>query len=372
MSESAPDASVTGTDPSASAGDSPRPCPNCGAPRKDRFCAKCGQNDRDYMRGFWLVAWEFVKETAELDSKVFRSLASLFFKPGSLSKEFTQNRRASFTSPVRLYLAASLVFFLVLSASAGRWWSSAVQQIELADEFVAAADGNLPDSIGEVLSRRTGGSFEVSAPAGSRASEEEQLDSAKLAALKARLSPERIQKVDDILNRPGASVAKMVVDGALLDELPDLGEQQSGLLEWFYEHWVRIVIDLFHSPQDFLQEAIENLPVAMFCLLPIFALILALCHLRKKRYFVAHLVFGMHVHSFAFLTLAAAMLLPGGVIGSWLKVLLITLIPVYVLIALRRFYEESWISTLIKGCIAWGLYSFVLFPGLMLASFVRM
>ena len=90
-------------------------CLNCGDARSGRYCAQCGQNDRNYMRALLPMLWELIREAFEVDSRVPRTLGLLFVVPGSLSREFSVNRRARYSSPVRLYLFASFVFFLVLS-----------------------------------------------------------------------------------------------------------------------------------------------------------------------------------------------------------------------------------------------------------------
>ena len=140
---------------------------------------------------------------------------------------------------------------------------------------------------------------------------------------------------------------------------------------WLTRYGRGLLIDLFHDPRAFLQEAIGNLPIAMFFLLPVFAMILGVCYSRRKRFFVEHLVFGMHIHTFVFLMLAAALLVPGEATGNWVKLFLILVSPLYVLIAMRRFYGEGWRWTLFKAFVVWNLYSFVLFPGLALALFIR-
>ena len=391
-------------------------CPNCGSDRHDRFCSRCGQNDRDYMRGAWSVVYELVREVFQVDSRLFRTLASLLFKPGHLSSEFSRNRRATYTSPVRLYLFTSFLFFLVLSISAGGWLSNldlsdgdlqgdvgsdpgaADSALAAADSVLAAvdsalADRGLPAGLGlgalvdSVLAegRPAAGAPADSAladgaPAGPasapaapaeaqmRAGAEQErrpVDPAQLAALKAQLRPEHARRVDDILGRPDESVGKQVVGGlvASADTVEPGG--------WLGRYGRGLVIDLFHDPQAFLQQAIGNLPIAMFFLLPVFAMILAVCYFRRKRFFVEHLVFGMHIHTFAFLMLAAALLVPGEATGNWVKLFLVVVSPFYVLIAIRRFYGEGWGWTLVKGFVVWSLYSFVLFPGLALAFLIR-
>lgn len=415
-------------------------CPNCGSNRPDRFCSHCGQNDRDYMRGVWSVVNEFIGEMFELDSRLFRTLKSLLFKPGHLSSEFSRNRRAAYMSPVRLYLFTSFLFFLVLSISAGGWLSNldmsdAELQMDAGDDQVnpdsarAVADSvlavvdsvfaerGLPAGLGigalvdSVLADREPAADEpadsaladeepaADAPADDRpadgaedraiapgaatgadmpaaegdtasASEPEgpAVDSARLEAFKARLRPEHARKVDDVMGRPGEPVAKQVVRGlAASSDAPE----STGWRAWLVRYTRGLVIDLFHSPEDFLQQAIGNVPIAMFFLLPVFAMIVGVCYLRKKRFFVEHLVFGMHIHTFVFLMLAAALLVPGETTGNWVKLFFVAVSPLYVLIAMRRFYGDKWRWTLVKGFVVWNLYSFVLIPGLLLAFLIR-
>jgi hypothetical protein len=395
-------------------------CPNCGSIRPDRFCSHCGQNDRNYMRGAWSVVYEFFREMFELDSRLFRTLRSLLFRPGHLSSEFSRNRRAAYMSPVRLYLFTSFLFFLVLSISAGGWlrnldMSDAELQMNagddpaaadsaraVADSVLAAVDSVLVDRglpaglrlaplVDSVLADSAlaadapaDSTLADGAPAGPAgepaavpearvgAGDEqggEAVDSVQLAALKARLLPEHARKVDDIVGRPGEPLAKKVVRGLAGSVDPD--ERASGVPGWLSRYGRSLLIDLFHDPRAFLQQAIGNLPIAMFFLLPVFAMILGVCYFRRKRFFVEHLVFGMHIHTFLFLMLAAALLVPGETTGNWVKLSLVLVSPLYVLIAMRRFYGEGWGRTLIKGFVVWNLYSFALFPGLMLAFLIR-
>ncbi|MCY3704464.1 MAG: DUF3667 domain-containing protein [Gammaproteobacteria bacterium] len=346
------------------------------------------------MRGLWSVVLEVFREMFELDSRLFRTLKSLLFKPGHLSSEFSRNRRAAYMSPVRLYLFISFVFFLVLSISAGGWLrnldlsdadvqmggsgddpAAADSALAVTDSVLAAVDSALAD---RGLPAGLGlGAFVDSVLADSTLTADTRADSAvgqaidpvQLEALKARLLPEHARKVDDILGRPGNPPAKQVVRGLAGSVDPD--ERASGVPAWLIRYGRGLLIDLFHDPRAFLQEAIGNLPIAMFFLLPVFAMILGVCYLRRKRFFVEHLVFGMHIHTFVFLMATTALLVPGEGAGNWVQLFLVVVSPLYVLIAMRRFYGEGWGRTLVKGFVVWNLYSFVLFPGLALALFIR-
>ena len=81
---------------------------------------------------------DLVKEAFELDGRLLQSLKLLLFQPGALAREFSANRRASYVSPVRLYLFSSLMFFAVLSLTVEFEGIPATAEIENASDVEAA------------------------------------------------------------------------------------------------------------------------------------------------------------------------------------------------------------------------------------------
>ena len=66
--------------------------------------------------------WHFLREATEdlthADSRLWRTIAALLFKPGFLTREFLDGRRARYLPPVRLYLVLSVLFFLTAGSGA--------------------------------------------------------------------------------------------------------------------------------------------------------------------------------------------------------------------------------------------------------------
>ncbi|MFK7886780.1 MAG: DUF3667 domain-containing protein, partial [Gammaproteobacteria bacterium] len=54
-------------------------------------------------------------ETFDLDGRAARTVATLLLRPGVLTARFLSGHRREYTSPVRLYLVVSLLFFLVVA-----------------------------------------------------------------------------------------------------------------------------------------------------------------------------------------------------------------------------------------------------------------
>lgn len=90
-------------------------CRNCDAALVGPYCSECGQRARDPARPLWEILREFVIESLVLDGRLTRTLGMLLRHPGRLSAEFRHGRRARYTSPLRLYLATSLLCFSVFA-----------------------------------------------------------------------------------------------------------------------------------------------------------------------------------------------------------------------------------------------------------------
>jgi hypothetical protein len=93
----------------------PAHCKNCGAALTGRFCASCSQAADVHVPTTWELVHEFLEGLTHSDSRLWRTLTYLWFKPGKLTQEFIAGRRIAYLPPFRLYLILSIVFFLIAS-----------------------------------------------------------------------------------------------------------------------------------------------------------------------------------------------------------------------------------------------------------------
>ena len=305
-------------------------CANCGNERSLSFCPHCGQSDRDYMRTLPSLVSELLRETFELDSRMFRTLKLLVLRPGELSAEFSRNRRASYSSPIRLYLFFSLLFFFVLSLS------------------------TKPEPRGEE-------------PRVVSFDSEKAAETTDLAALQAALSPQRREKLDEILSRESNSGARAVA--YVLARWANERQNNLNEVEKFY---VSQGVDWLHTPQLAAERLENNLPISMFFMLPVFALLLAIFYRKKRRFYVEHLVFSIHVHvvTFALFTLMA--LLPEAMVGDLLALILFLVLAAYHFTALLRYYGDGPVLTTVKWVCLTTTYAIMLIPGFLLVVFVTL
>lgn len=92
-------------------------CANCFArlPARQRFCGDCGQEARLHAPTLREFAHEYASHYVALDGGVlWRSLGLLLFRPGQLALEYFRGRRRRHVGPLRLYLTASILFFVFL------------------------------------------------------------------------------------------------------------------------------------------------------------------------------------------------------------------------------------------------------------------
>lgn len=96
-----------------SASESSVRCRNCGATLQGSYCHACGQRWWP-ERSLRYLARHAVEEAFSLDGRLARTLHLLLVRPGLLTRAYLQGRRTRFTPPLRLFIAASIVFFGVL------------------------------------------------------------------------------------------------------------------------------------------------------------------------------------------------------------------------------------------------------------------
>jgi hypothetical protein len=87
-------------------------CANCGTELAGEYCQSCGQHLLDNpslaIRPF---IRQFTRELLHLDFKTVHTLVALF-RPGFLTKEFLDGRRARYLTPLRLYFLSAAIFFV--------------------------------------------------------------------------------------------------------------------------------------------------------------------------------------------------------------------------------------------------------------------
>jgi hypothetical protein len=90
------------------------PCANCGTEVNGRFCANCGQPGHVHRTlGHFLE--EAIHGVFHFDTRAWRTLPMLAFRPGTLTRRYTMGERSRFISPVALFLFTVFMMFLAFA-----------------------------------------------------------------------------------------------------------------------------------------------------------------------------------------------------------------------------------------------------------------
>ena len=93
---------------------SPTHCANCGALLADRYCGRCGQDSQVSLSlGHFLH--EVVEGLFHVDSRFWRTLRTLFMRPGVITEQYLAGKRNSYSPPFRSYLVISILYFVLAS-----------------------------------------------------------------------------------------------------------------------------------------------------------------------------------------------------------------------------------------------------------------
>ena len=288
-------------------------CANCGARISGNYCANCGQETALALPSAGIFLREAAGRYVAFDGRMWRSLHALVLRPGFLTREYFAGRRRRYVRPARLFVALSIAFFAVL-----RLASQGPEILDRKPPGVPAAGE--PQAATKPADRRSDG-FDIRIDESNRL----RIDTGG----RAWLGPlaERLEAFDRL---PGEERARQIRTGML-----------------------------------------RNAPYAAVALLPLFALLLKLLyagsgrrHPARPQRYAAHLVFGAHLHAFAFL---AAMLYALVHVSAIRAVIAVWMIA-YALIAMKVVYGGRWPGVVLRALVI--ALAYLLFFSLAVAALV--
>lgn len=319
---------TTPTEPAAS---TPVPstgkCENCGAPLYGKFCYACGQPVHGLVRHFGSIMSDVADSLLNIDERLFRTMGPLYLRPGKLTLDYFDGKRARYVTPFRLvfFLAIFAFFAIQLTVRAGyteldkglkvTTSSSAAPKVSIgpvpteAESNNAFADGNIAINDKVVWNR----------------------DSKPLA----------------VNWLPATAVAW------LNDRIGNAQQQLHAMNEGSFA-------EQQNARRKFTLGMFSAAPTVLFLLLPLFALLLKIFYIFKKRLYMEHLIVAMHSHAFLMLSMLVLvgiaalrhLLVPH---AGWLKIPLYLVtaaawlwVFVYLWLMQKRVYRQGWFMTNVK------------------------
>ena len=391
-------------------------CENCGAPLTGEFCAKCGQHAIDYRRSLFRVLIDAADSFLNWDTKFLKSLGLLLVKPWKLTNDFNAGRRARYVHPLRLYLLASIAFFLLARTvnlqTKGPVDLSAEDRVEL-----AASLGKLtgPDSILSPEQREKVDAARAKLSQGEGALTEAERDEIKEAfgaflksSLRKGFKPEERAKLKSAIERipeapeltptvtpadqsfpaapadpPGTVTPTATPKPKKKNEPIHFTVGKADEVKTPFEAWIegRIKEKVGEDGTKsglFLDTLRSNIPAMMLCCIPLFAFVLKILYFTKRRFYVEHLVYALHIHTFLYMSVIVTSLLVMGA-NRWLpglSGLIVGLFPfaifVQIFLSIRRVYGQGWFFSAFKFLLGGIVYFVILVVGVGATAFITL
>jgi len=371
-------------------------CLNCNFALRpeDNYCPNCGQENNTNKIPVTHLVGEVFEDFFHFDTKLWNTIKASFTKPGKITIEYLEGKRARYVPPVKFYVFVSFIFFLLLG--------------KISDHAIDAGNKNFKkgkhddfDSMSISINELTGKKKSYSVKDSGEIKQiefeyrskdsllkqlqnyktapdsvlnklliEEDIDTTKAnrEILRSTLSliPSKSLALDTIKPKYGIFNNVKFNTKEEYDEFKKnihyySDEQVDSLLiskgekaSWFNRQMVKKA-GRFDSddPQDIkeLTHAIlKSISLTMFIMMPLTAILLLLIFYRKK-YYYEHLIFSIHIHTIFFIIFSFILTIQVFISESfagrlWPWTFLVCLI--YLIIALKRNYHQSWGKTIGK------------------------
>ena len=371
-----------------------RTCPNCGAPAHGPFCYACGQSEKGMIRHLSEVMVDLADIVFNVDSRIFRSLGDLYFRPGYLTTEYLAGRRARYVTPFRLFFFLSIIAFFSIQASIPEIDPNDIQLGN--NDSIATA--TTAEAVKQQVDRAVEGLETAKAVAGVNDKTIRKLDD-RIASMRER-GAERIKEIEAHAAAVAAgkeppavdsepTVTMFEVDGKPWDlkanplHVDWLSDGLNARLNNTVEHMRENILSWKKDPSRLVAGWFSVLPQTLFVVMPLFAVLLKFFYLFKRRLYMEHLLVALHSHAFIFLSVLVILLIQflrglSTDIG-WLEFLLgwvlaaaWTWLFVYLLLMQKRVYRQGWFMTILKYCVIGWCYSIFLTLALAAAGLISL
>ncbi|HMJ07241.1 MAG TPA: DUF3667 domain-containing protein [Chthoniobacterales bacterium] len=389
-------------------------CENCQAPLTGPFCAQCGQHAIDYRRSIMAVMIDAADSFFDWDTKFLRTLGVLLVRPGKLTNDFNAGRRMSYMHPLRLYLLGSIAFFLMarlihltptkdpgftpadraeLDAALGKLSAatSVLNPEQRAKVEAARARIPSPDAVLEPGQSAILGKVMSRVP---HYAEKKKLTTKDLKKLDVLLdlmpmvqplpppliaapAPENAPATPSIVPKIPAPAATPDEDKSVLKfDNPDASKSPFGA--WLETRVKSKIGDNGTNAQLFLDTLRGNIPTMMLFCIPLFAFVLKILYFFQRRYYIEHLVYALHIHTFAYIAAVIITLIGMGALRVLpsLQVLIVIALSlvatVQIFISIRRVYRQGWFFTTFKFFLGGVAYLVILVLAVGATAFVTL
>ena len=338
-------------------------CKNCEEEFQDgfEFCPHCGQKAKDDLT-ISVLFYNTISNYFSFDARFLKSFIPLLFRPGYVARKFVEGKRLQYLHPAQYYLFVSVIFFFLFSFQVREMNSGLDKVLQSGFEKEAFSTDSIKAKVSDSTSiaelqkalkqnQKLSGMTDEDIEAITKTTKSKDSTDTKRGK-NGRLNFDyNVSELDSII-KTGASEKEQLAYFKVDDD--------TGFFEtMFYKQVLK-----FHKQRGggVAQAFFDSVPIAMFILLPIFALILKLFFWRRGR-FAHHLVFAFYYFSFLFLVMSLVL----GVnffydVPDWIDWLIVLSTFLYLWIAIKNFYRHGYFVSFLKTSIVTFVYMLIIVP----------
>ena len=338
-------------------------CKNCEEEHElgFEFCPHCGQKTNEDLT-VGVLFYNTISNYFSFDARFFKSFIPLMFRPGLLAKRFIAGKRLLYLHPAQMYLFISVVFFFLFS-------SVVRDQVEELDKNIEKGFGNSNSKSNSLANRQLLDSIEIEEFA-IPLKENEFIDSldeeSKVAIdsiIESNASSDGVVITKELFGYDSKKVDSLIANNAPISEqLKAMGLKEND--GWPKERLYNQMLKFQKTKKggSILQSFYDSIPLALFILLPIFAIILKLFFWRRGA-FSHHLVFSFYFYSFLF-TVFSLILLTNLIWKIPDSIILLTVFSTffYLFLAIKHFYRQGYIKSFFKTSVVTFVYMAFVLP----------
>ncbi|PHR57166.1 MAG: hypothetical protein COA47_12215 [Robiginitomaculum sp.] len=325
-------------------------CSNCNTVLEGRYCHVCGQVADTFHRPLWSLFADIFDGLFGLDGRIWRTIPPLMLRPGEITLKYLSGVRKPYLQPFKLFLAASVLFFLVfelairdqtdglqlgpdgsqivLGTTSKKERREAIAAIKEArneiKQSVSTSAGSAVDDVGKILEDQiTKLDTENTSPSVNAPTKEQIICAMQGVVIPKNLSEECKQLRAE---KKAGEAAERAKEELSSEVKPDPGSElrvdidlddNSGEITWLdlqsRQFLATNIETAIRDPQLYAATVGRWAPRLAFFLAPFFGFLLALSYFwRRKLYVYDHMIVALHFHSFLFLFLA--ILIPFGIL----------------------------------------------------------
>lgn len=349
-------------------------CLNCGTPLdlSDVYCSYCGQLNTTKSLALKDFLGEFIGSIITYDSRFRYTVKDLLFRPGVITRNYVHGQRLKYANPFRFFLSVSIIFFLVQGLITAYQSDDSIFSLWRDGEnkeFTLEREGNNfklapidPSGVSVDSILQANGVELDSTVQDQIVTNKQKLDS--LIKAKQTKKKDSTQPYDyyseeqlDTMNWANRNINRFSMYYGFYNAtdiknskkaLDSLKHENNKFNRWAYQK-NKAFEQIQENPIDFFNYLMSKIPFFVFFFTPFYALFFWLIYSKKKFTYMEHMIFIFHIFSFVFLAMLVFMI-PDSILGNSIFVSLLFLLigPFYYYKALRNFYQQNRLITIIK------------------------